>query len=46
MHWDNYSPADRSKSANAARGLIKDIENEADLKRLDLDDLFTPYKAV
>lgn len=46
MHWDNYSPADRSKSANAARGLIKDIENEADLKLLDLDDLFTPYKAV
>ena len=45
LHWDNYSPADRSKSANAARRLIKEVENEADLKRLDLEDLFKPFEA-
>ena len=45
LHWDNYSPADRSKSANAARRLIKEVENEADLKRLDLEELFKPFEA-
>lgn len=44
-HWDPYRPADRSQSANAARGVIKDIEAEAKSKRLDLEDLFKPFEA-